>query len=105
MFRVECVHGFDFSCVLNVCYQHSFVDFLINGTILLTICFHGVIFEEFVDCSVMEKDSFADIQLDKAVLSEKSLQKDMDQNRKPKKFKFQCRYNFPAMHFLSFQWI
>lgn len=32
-----------------------------------------VIFEEFVDCSVMEKDKSADVQLDKTILSEESL--------------------------------
>lgn len=39
----------------------------------LHIFLHDVIFEEFVDCSIMEKDNFADVQLDKTVLSEESL--------------------------------
>lgn len=46
-----------------------------NGPILPTTCFHDVIFEEVVDCSVMEKDKFADIKLDKTALSEDSLTK------------------------------
>lgn len=61
------------SHVLNACQQHSLADCMRNGPILPTICFHDVIFEEFVDCSVMEKDNFADVQLDKTVFSEESL--------------------------------
>lgn len=51
---------------------------LVSNILLLTAwemvrSSHDVIFEEFVDCSVMEKDKFADVQLDKTVLSEESL--------------------------------
>lgn len=40
-----------------------------NGPILLTIFFYDMSFEEFVHCSVMEKDNFADVQVDKTVVS------------------------------------
>lgn len=36
---------------------------------ILTVFFYDMIFEEFVHCSVMEEDNFADIQLDKTVVS------------------------------------
>lgn len=63
---------------------------------------HDAILEEFVDCSVMEKDNFADIQLDKTDLSEESLHqsRDMHQDKSPKEFKFRW-YFFQQQFFLS----
>lgn len=75
-----------------------------NGSILPTICLHDVIFEEFVDCSVTEKDNFADIPLDKTGLSEESFHqsRDMYQDKRPKEFKFRW-YFFPTTVFLTSQ--
>lgn len=70
-----------------------------------SICVHDVIFEEFVDCSVMEKDNFADVQLDKSGLSEESFyqSRDMYQEKTPKEFKLGWFFFFSTTAFLTFQ--